>query len=284
MQPSTNPNPTAGFSAGPQPQVPVTMPPENSMQQPVAMPPKPKSKKLLFIIIGVAVALIIAGGVWFWANNAANQFVSAVPGYESRTKEAHDYFMSLKDRLTHGKDINDKFNQAIASAPQEPKLLGLSLVPADKSKRVNDLTSAMQKFKTAYVNAADVTTYSEGAITEIASVTGVLNSVDAMKAIMPKLQQAKAAIAALQPPEPVKQFHADLLAKYDTAIKDTGDAITAYEASDGTAYSQSVNKLAPDFKALSVNAARDELSKIFDANYGQADTALGELQQLLGIS
>ena len=277
--------PVVAPPASPSPLTPVV--PDPVWQgQPMVSQPQGTSKKRLLLLVwaaAAAVLLVVSGGTLLWASHAKSQYVAAVPGYQARSKAAYDYFGGLKDRLTHGQDIQKKFDDTLATAPKEPKLFGKSLAPADKAKHVADLTSAMQKFKADYVAAADVSAYSDQTLKAMSAVTGTLDSVDAIKTMLLKLQQARTTTAALKQPAAVKSFHASLLAKYDTAIKDMNDAVNAYNSKNTDAYSKAIAKLPADFQALSTNGARDELKQIFDTAYGKADTAYGELQSVLGV-
>lgn len=305
MNPDTNvPSTPVVESQTPQPTQPIVMPPAEPavpapvapvapveqaparQEQPMVNQPQgtPTRKTLLLVWAAIAAALLLAnGGMLLWASHAKSQYLAAVPGYETRARGAYDYFGGLKSRLTHGADIQQKFDDTLVTAPKEPKLFGKSLAPADKAKRVADLTNALRKFETAYVSASDVSVYSDKALTAMASVTGTLDSPAAIKTMLPKLAQAKAAIAAGTQPDAVKSFHASLMAKYDTAIRDMNDAANTYDSKNADAYAKAVAKLPADFQALNTNGARATLKNIFDTTYGKADTAYGELQSVLGV-
>jgi hypothetical protein len=248
------------------------------------MQPPVKSKAPVIIAAVIVMLLAMGGGCWAWASAAKAQYVKAVPAYETRARAAYDYFGGLKDRLTHGADIKRKFDETIASSPKEPKLLGMTLAPADKIKRVNDLTKALREFDTTYVTAASISDYSAKALDIMAGATGTISTPTDMKNMEAKFKTAKTALSKLVPPSELKDFHSKTLAGYDAATGDIDRALDALGKSQASTYTEAVQKLATDVKAIGASAASRELAGIFTTAYGKADTAYGNLQKALGVN
>jgi hypothetical protein len=259
--------------------------PQNNWQQPMGGT-SPSSKKRLLFGMGagiVALIIVLGGGLWVWTNQAKNKYVQAVPGYEARAKSAHDYFLKLDDRLGHGSDIKKKFDDTIASAPKAPKFLGKSLAPADKAKRVTDITNVLQAFDTHYVSAADIVAYSEKALPIMEQASGSISTPDDLRALKTKLEQARTSLEALKPPAEAKNFQTKMLVAYSLVTADVTASLAAYDAGESDLFAQNVQTLAADVKQISPNSARDELGKLFDTAYTKADNAFGELQKALGV-
>ena len=285
MNPDFN-APTQQPGIPPLPSQPMTQPPTWQGQ---GMPKPGRFRNLnlkwLWITLGTfgGLIIILSGTLVWWTTQAKDKYSAAVPGYETRTKDAYNYFGSLKDRLTHGADIKKKFDETIATAPKEPKLLGSSIAPKEKKQRVTELTTAMRTFETTYVNAANISDYSDKTLKIMSTVNGVISTPDDMKAMRTKLQKAKSDIAKQTPPADCKDFQTQTLAAYDAVLLDIDSALSALDKGKTDIYTASVQKLATDVNGVSANTAQKKLATIFNNAYAQADSAYGDLQKALGI-
>ncbi len=235
------------------------MPQNHPAADPTYQIPKtaPDKKRILIIaaVVGGILVAVVAG-LSVWAGIAGATYPKQAAAYQQNLQAAYrgtePTFLAMQgadnpvDKANLMQEAQAKLEDALKTKPAEPKVMWISVAPAQDLQRVNDMTAGFINLVGAIQIARDFIAYETGLQEVLKQINASISDGDTQKAadawpdIMTKLK-------ALKPTPDAQVTHDTLVSDFDTAgkfLKEASDAKTQDYLMYLTKLSESRQKLA----------------------------------------
>lgn len=242
--------------------------------------PAPSSPKKWWLIGGiVAAVLVLLGlGAWWWSASQQDAYVKGASAYEQNLKSAFNFYKNSTDTEKQRNDIQNKFDAALASRPQEPNLLGIPLpAPSATKERIAQLTEPFRAMRDGFVDLHDFNAFADKALTVLDSLGPPVYD---LKGNQAKYKEAASKLRALKGPGGVSDFKSQ---KAEALEKLAAAMAAADSHTDPQSYSSAmaeIDSLAPEVTA---KTAVGELQKIYRTYYDGLAKEYEATAEVLGV-
>lgn len=248
-------------------------------------PQQPAPRKKTGLIIGVVAGIVVllGGLIWWFMASSQDAYVKAADAYEQKLVDAFNRYKNSEDIENEVDEVKQAFDTALAARPAEPNLLGLPLgSPSATRDRVATITTEFTKMRDGFVDLHEFNDFAGSALDILDDLSRITPLIEFDENIT-AFNKAADDIAALKGPSGINEFKqqkADVMREIAAEIEKGKVAYKNAAAADYSAADNAIKGLLPQ---LDVDAAIDELQKIYRTYYDSLSDQYEKVAKLLGI-